>query len=217
MNKRCTLQLVQLCVLVTLGVFLFWSSLSVLSTYAQGSVGGWQRADLYGADINFDNLLISKEGDLYTCLSGVGYEVYQLAKGSSQWVHMASTGDGNCSDMVVDDTNNFLYRIGGKPDRNLWRSDNEGLSWVSLFEPTSPWNFKLVALDPITPTILHVVAKTYSSDQGRMYRSADGGNSWDPVEFSLDNGATYTQVLNTLIQKIAIDPSDSRYMYVFAT
>jgi photosystem II stability/assembly factor-like uncharacterized protein len=216
MHKQRILRLVQLFILVTLGVFLFWSSLAMLSTHAQGAVGEWQRADLYGAQMNFENLLISDEGDLYTCLSGVGYEVYQLAKGSSQWVHMASTGDGNCSDMVIDNVNNLLYRIGGKPDRRLWRSDNEGLSWVSLFEPTSPWNFKLVALDSTTPTILHVVAKSYSSDQGRMYRSEDAGDSWSPVELSMDGGTTYTQVLNTLIRKIAVDPTDGRYVYIFA-
>lgn len=59
-RRRAILRLIPFCVLVTLGIFLFWSSLAVLLTYAQGSGDDWQRADLYRAEINFDNLLISK-------------------------------------------------------------------------------------------------------------------------------------------------------------
>jgi hypothetical protein len=49
----------------------------------------------------------------------VGYGVYKLEQGETAWRYLPTTGAGNCSSLAID-TNDWLYRVGDKPDRSLW-------------------------------------------------------------------------------------------------
>jgi hypothetical protein len=71
-----------------------------------------------------------------------------------------------------------------------------------------------MTIDPVSPTILYVTAKTVDPDQARLYRFENSGQSWQRSQFSPDGGATYTDTLDAFIRQIAIDPSDNNYVYL---
>ncbi len=215
MNKKPFIQFVMAIGLAGLGLVLAWGTMRVGSVRAQNP-DSWEKADLYGAQVEFEDFVIAANGDLYVCLNGVGYGIYKLAQGSTEWQFLEGTGDGNCDSLVIDDPNNKLYRIGGKP-QYLWRSDDGGLNWSKVYTPPDEWSPEVLAINPITPTTLHMTLHdrgpggTYTET---VYRSINSGKDWEQAQFSLDGGATYVDSLDDSLRQIAVDPINPQYVYL---
>jgi hypothetical protein len=73
------------------------------------------------------------------------------------------------------------YSPVGQP--NSYRSTDDGATWTLL--PNSPANVFVITCDPVNPSILYAAG---SSQGTSIYRSADGGNTWNKtVDLPLTN------------------------------
>jgi photosystem II stability/assembly factor-like uncharacterized protein len=217
MNHKPFFQFAIAIILAGLGLWLAWGMLGASPVRAQGP-DTWEKADLYGAPVEFEDLVMAANGDLYVCLNGVGYGVYKLAKGATTWQVSTDTGHGNCDSLVIDNVNSKLYQIGGKPDQYLWRSDDSGLTWTKVYTPPDQeWSPEVLAINPVTPTILHMTLHDRGpggSYTETVHRSEDSGVTWTQAQFSPDGGATYVDTLDDNVRQIAVDPTNPRYVYL---
>jgi hypothetical protein len=103
----------------------------------------------------------------------------------------------------------------GQPSCNtgIWKSSNGGRTWTNTSASiTTTDDFTDVALDPSSPQTLYgaVGAKKGATTNG-LYKSADGGASWNPVGGGLPSG---TSVGKT---RVAVAPSNPQVLYVAIT
>ena len=192
--------------LAGLGLLVLWEMLGVTLAQAQGP-DDWEKAKLYGAEVEFNNLTMANDGSLYLCLHDLGYGVYKLAPGATMWQVFTSTGDG-CRSLALDNTNNILYRFTSKTPP-LLRSDDDGLSWTAIYTPTA--SNELIAINPITPTILYMILR--NNNRQTIHYSPNSGVNWNQAQLTLDGGTTFTGSIEASIVQIAIDPGHPQYVY----
>ncbi len=206
MNQKSFVQFVVAIGLAGLGLLITWGMLGVRLAQAQGP-DDWEKAKLYGGQVEFDNLTIANDGSLYLCLHDLGYGVYKLAPGATMWQVFTSTGDG-CRSLALDNINSKLYRFTSKTPP-LLRSDDDGLSWTAIYTPAA--SNGLIAINPITPTILYMTLR--NSNRQSIHYSLNSGLSWSQAQLTLDGGTTFTGSIEASIVQIAIDPGHPQYVY----
>ncbi len=99
----------------------------------------------------------------------------------------------------------------GSAGGGVWRTDNAGRTWVSLFDHGPSSAIGAIAVAPSNPDVLYVGAgqpePRYDVQAGRgVYRSADGGRTWTDV------GLADTRYIG----RIHVDPRDPDKVLVAA-
>ena len=94
---------------------------------------------------------------------------------------------------------------------NLWKTNNNGITWVPLFEGEASYAIGVVELDPNDSLVVWVGTGENNAQRSvaygdGVYRSLDGGKSWTNMGLK-DSGH---------ISQIWIDPEDSRHVLVAA-
>ncbi len=94
---------------------------------------------------------------------------------------------------------------------NLWKTDNNGITWEALFEGESSYSIGVVTLDPNDPLVVWVGTGENNAQRSvafgdGVYKSEDGGKSWENMGLK-DSGH---------ISQIWIDPEDSDHLLVAA-
>ncbi len=93
----------------------------------------------------------------------------------------------------------------------LWKTINAGTTWTPVFDGEASYSIANVVLDPKNPSIVWVgtgennAQRSVSWGDG-VYKSEDGGKTWKNLGLKKSEH----------IGKIAIDPRDSRVVYVAA-
>ncbi|MEM9057768.1 MAG: glycosyl hydrolase, partial [Pseudomonadota bacterium] len=145
-----------------------------------------------------------------------GGGVWKTSNGGSSW-HNVSDGyfGGSVGAVAVSDWDpNVVYAgLGEKtvrgnvsPGNGLWRSNDAGDTWVKLgLEDTQ--HIPRIRIHPKNPDLVYIAAMGHlfgDSDARGVYRSTDGGQSWDKVLFVNDaTGAV----------DLAMDPTNPRILY----
>ncbi len=116
-------------------------------------------------------------------VTGVG--VYQTSNGGTDWDLCAPIGSRNCAAVAVDPTNPDRVFIAG--ERALHRSTNGGAAWD--IPPGSAFGVfdgecSDVIIDPNDVNRLYL-----GVHRDGVYRSTDGGNTWNPLSNGIDTGA----------------------------
>ena len=112
---------------------------------------------------------------------------------------------GRIADIKVDPTNKSVWYL-GVGSGGVWKTTNAGTTWTPIFDDQRTYSTGTIALDPTNPEVVWV--GTGENVSGRhlgwgsgVYRSRDGGASWDNVGMETsehigkilirpDNGAT---------------------------
>jgi photosystem II stability/assembly factor-like uncharacterized protein len=116
------------------------------------------------------------------------------APGSRPWtVRQLAAGDGPA-----------LHALLTGPPTALWETPDDGASWGRLFGPTGPGS--LLRGAPSDLSILYVLNAAGLS-AGGLYRSADGGATWETRD-----GAT--ALLDCGVGDLAVAPSDPAVLYL---
>ena len=94
---------------------------------------------------------------------------------------------------------------------NLWKTENNGVTWKPVFEKESSYSIGVVELDPSNPNTVWVGTGENNSQRSvafgdGVYRSLDGGQSWQNM--GLKDSAH--------ISMIRIHPEDSNTVWVAA-
>jgi len=117
---------------------------------------------------------------------------------------------GRIADIVIhpEDTGTWLVAVGSG---GVWRTDNRGSTWRSLFDGQGSYSIGCLTLDPADPNTIWV--GTGENVSGRhvgygdgVYRSRDGGLTWENL------GLRETEH----ISRIIVHPDDSQTVYVAA-
>ena len=117
---------------------------------------------------------------------------------------------GRISDIVIHpDNENVWYVSAGSG--GVWKTENSGTTWKSLFDGQKTYSIGCLALDPQNPDVVWVgtgenVGGRHISYGDGIYRSEDGGQSWKNM------GLRASEHLS----KIIIHPTNSNILWVAA-
>ena len=155
-------------------------------------------------------------------ISGKG--VYKSIDAGESWTHIGLEDVGQIGAVRIHpDNHNIVYvaAIGqafqANEERGLYKSINGGRTWDKVLYVSTQTGISDVEMMPSNPEILYAAAwkaerKPWTIisggtlKEGGIYKSLDGGDSWDKIEKGIPQ---------ELIGKIdlAVSPSDSRVVY----
>ena len=134
--------------------------------------------------------------------------------GEIEWQHLGPTNiSGRSTDIAVAVPRGETYTIyAAGASGGVWRTDNEGVTWTSLFDEQLTTSIGDIALAPSDHDILWVgtgEANIFRSSHAGMgiYRSDDRGDTWEHM------GLTETGT----IARIVIHPADPETVWVAAS
>lgn len=100
-------------------------------------------------------------------------------------------------------TQTTVYAAGGSYYSTVFKSADEGASWIELTITQSSCCVYDLAIDPVTPTTL------YAGTPSGVYKSTDGGASWSAAS----SGLTDLALPNPDVGVLAIDPATPATLY----
>lgn len=162
--------------------------------------------------------------------AGIGYfatfsnarlGVFKSIDGGQTW-SLSSNGipgeQPEVSSLAIDYSNpSTVYA--GIVGLGVFRSTDRGQSWTLLLG-SATYNDKAalindvqIAIDPVTPTILYAVSGFSISGGGGVFRSSDGGKTWNRINTGLpDSGVNHLNRAN--LGTLTIDPVITSTIYV---
>ena len=135
---------------------------------------------------------------------GYGDGVYKSVDGGKSWTHMGLKDSEHIGNIVVDPRNSDrvfvaahgpLWRSGG--DRGLFLTEDGGKSWTNILEISENTGVNEVVIDPRNPDVMyassyqrrrHVWVLINGGPEGALYKSKDGGKTWNKLENGLPKG-----------------------------
>ena len=117
---------------------------------------------------------------------------------------------GRVVSIAVDPNNSARYFVAAASG-GVWKTINDGTTWTPVFDREGSYSIGVVVLDPKNPLTVWVGTGENNSQRSvsygnGVYRSDDGGKTWKNVGLKASEH----------IGRIAIDPKDSKIVYVAA-
>ena len=171
--------------------------------------------------IDHDVVYVAALGDLWK--AGGERGIYKTADGGLTWTRVLDAGpDAGGTDLVMDPSNNkVLYAAtyqrrraswgfnGGGPNSAIWKTVDGGRTWTRLESGIPAGDKGRIGLDVYRRNPNIVVARIEHPKQGGVYRSEDGGGTWNKVSSTNPRPMYFSQ--------IRIDPADDKRIYVGGT
>jgi tetratricopeptide (TPR) repeat protein/photosystem II stability/assembly factor-like uncharacterized protein len=184
----------------------------------RSSDGGWtweERNKRMRATAIYSLVIGSNDGQLVYA-TGKGAEVWKSEDGgSSPWERLSCDyfREGIYTLALHPDDNRCIY---AGTDRSLLMSTNGGRDWLlrdgGLKHPEIELKISALAIDRRNPDIIYAGTGFRSNYDGHgIYKSTNGGLSWEPINNGLPVDDMYLG--GYYIQAIAIDPYDSQTIY----
>jgi len=145
------------------------------------------------------SIVYAAAGDMPDANPPIG-GVFRSLDGGANW-SCCNTGVGVergwC--LAVDPSDGSIVYLGTESGK-VFRSTNSGASWTKTATLPIPSSARIaaIALDPWEPSIL------YAATGVGVFRSSDGGNSWQAINAGLNNLSVYS---------LAIDSNDPNTLY----
>ena len=153
----------------------------------------------------------------------VGNGIYKSIDAGKCWTHLGLRDGQQIPALAVDprDKNRLFAAVlghpyGANPERGVFRSTDGGVTWDKVLYIDENTGASDVAIDPANPNTIYAgfwegrqapweFGNAYNGAHGGLYKSTDGGRTWNKLTRGLpaDAGQTY----------IAIAPGDSRRLY----
>ncbi len=136
--------------------------------------------------------------------SHVGTGIYKSTDGGNTWNYSGLINVGAISKIVIDPSNSQTLYVGamGNPfiadtNRGVYKSTNGGASWTKVLGLGLQAGIADLVINSINPGTLYATGRyRYRSDtqsllngiEARIYRTTDGGNTWDTLSNGLPMG-----------------------------
>lgn len=134
--------------------------------------------------------------------AGIG--IYKSLDEGQTWEHIGLDNCGQIGDVVIHPNNpDWVYAaalgnvFAPNKERGVYRSKNGGESWEQVLYLNDTTGAVDIAMDPVNPAVLYagmwrVERKPWTlidgGNTGGLYKSIDGGDSWEKVENGLPTG-----------------------------
>jgi photosystem II stability/assembly factor-like uncharacterized protein len=117
---------------------------------------------------------------------------------------------GRIADLAVQPSDHDVWWA-AVASGGVWKSENAGATWTSVFDGTGQYSIGCVTLDPNNPDVVWVGTGENNSQRSvaygdGVYKTTDGGKSWKNMGLSESEH----------IGMIAVDPRDSDTVFVAA-
>jgi len=175
-------------------------------------------------DPNNPEIIYAGVGDSNHHLHGQG-TLYKSEDGGDHW-SIVNTGSANIHTKAI------IYSILVHPqesnqifvstDYGVYKSKDGGINWEPKNIGLPHTNSRKLIMDPTDPMILYLTINSppnKSPWQGGVYKSIDGGNSWQPKTYGLGNhvgGLGDPDLITANYENIIIDPQNPEILYVGA-
>ncbi|MGH1366678.1 MAG: VPS10 domain-containing protein [Calditrichia bacterium] len=152
-----------------------------------------------------------------------GTGVYKSSNGGTSWTNVGLEETRFIGRVVIDPQNSdrvFVAAMGKlfstNPERGLFRSLDGGTSWTNVLSISDSTGCVDVVIHPTQPDTVYAVAwqrtrtpeqRTYGGDECGIYRSVDGGDTWQEITHGLPTGPNVGRI------GIAISQSSPQTLY----
>ncbi len=121
-----------------------------------------------------------------------------------------AAASGRVMSIAVNPKNKVEYYV-GVASGGVWKTVNDGTTWIPLFDKEGSYSIGWVTLDPNDPSVVWVGAGESNSQRSvsygdGIYRSDDGGKNWQNLGLKKSEH----------IGRVVVDPRDSKVVYVAA-
>ncbi len=175
-------------------------------------------------DPNTPAIIFAGVGDSLRHRFGQG-TVYKSEDGGEHW-SIVNTGSSNIHSAAI------IYSILIHPqeadevfvstDYGVYKSLDGGVNWEPKNDGLPHTNTRKMIIDPTDPMILYLTINSPPNEspwQGGVYKSIDGGNSWQPKTTGLGNhigNPGDAELITANYENILIDPHNPEVLYVGA-
>jgi photosystem II stability/assembly factor-like uncharacterized protein len=132
---------------------------------------------------------------------GYGDGVYKSIDGGKSWKNMGLKESRQIGSIVIDPRNSDHVYVGAEGsvwasggDRGLYKTTDGGKTWKKVLEISENTGVKNVIMDPRNPDVLyasaeqrrrHVFTKIGGGPETAIYKTTNGGESWDKLTSGL--------------------------------
>jgi photosystem II stability/assembly factor-like uncharacterized protein len=156
----------------------------------------------------------------------LGNGIYKSNDAGKTWVHKGLELTGRIGRVVVNRQNPDIVYVcamghlyGPQPERGVYRTRNGGTTWERILFVNDNTGAADLAIDPTNPDVLYaamwqVNINTWGLNSGGagggVYRSKDGGNTWEPLSTKGLPGGLTNPVGKV---SVAVAPSNPKVVY----
>lgn len=126
-----------------------------------------------------------------------GYGVYRSTDAGDSWSHLGLEDVGSIGKVALDPTDDDVIFVaamgdlfGNNSERGVYRSTNGGDDWEQVLFVSDSTGFVDLAINPDNPDIIYAAAwerirrvdfRQYGGETSGLYRSQDGGDTWEEL------------------------------------
>jgi photosystem II stability/assembly factor-like uncharacterized protein len=135
---------------------------------------------------------------------GYGNGVYKSTDDGKSWTNMGLKESRQIGKIIIDPTNSDIVYVaaegsvwGPGGDRGLYKTTDGGKTWKKVLEISENTGVNNVIIDPRNPSVLyasseqrrrHVFTKIGGGPETAIYKSVNGGETWDKLTNGLPSG-----------------------------